>query len=209
MITSAMWNDALLMLVIMNPFAQTLYLSDLMGRTTTREFSSILLQGVLMTFAICLVCAFFGRWILFELFQVSLPTMRVFGGLINLQLSYSYIMHGPEGVKLFSGNITEIAQQIAMPIMVGAGVVWISMRIGETHTPPVTIAIIGAVLAVNAAIILGYRSVFQVVTGRMERILTKYFGVVMRFNALLIGALSVQMILGGIMEFLALPKHST
>jgi small neutral amino acid transporter SnatA (MarC family) len=206
MISPAAWNDVLLMLVIMNPFAQTLYLSELMTRTTTREFGSILLQGVLMTLFICLICAFFGRLILFNLFQVSLPTMRVFGGLINLVLAYRYVMHGPQGVKLFSGDVTEIAQQIAMPVMVGAGVVWISMRIGETHSPPVAAAIIATVLTINAAVVFGYRGVFQVVHGNVERMLVKYFGVVMRFNALLIGALSVQMILGGITEFLALPR---
>lgn len=207
MITPTVWSDAVLMLVIMNPFAQTLYLSELMNRTTLREFSGILLQGVTMTFVLCLVCAFFGRLILFEMFQVSLPTMQVFGGLINLQLAHSYIMHGPEGVKLFSGDITEIAQKITMPIMVGAGVVWICMRVGETHPPVPVIAIIGSVLAVNATIILGYRTIFSLVSGRLERMLRKYFGVVMRFNALLIGALSVQMILGGITEFLAIPRE--
>lgn len=204
MISQAMWNDALLMLVIMNPFAQTLYLSELMNRTTAREFGSILMQGAMLTFFLCLICAFFGRLILFQLFQVSLPTMSVFGGLVNLQLAYSYVMHGPEGVKLFSGNITDVAQQVAMPIMVGAGVVWISMRIGETHPPAATIAIIGSVLTVNCGIILGYRGIFQVVSGTLEKMLIKYFGIVMRFNALLIGALSVQMILGGIAEYLAL-----
>lgn len=204
--SAAAWSDVLLMLVIINPFAQTLYLSELMKRTSLREFGSILLQGVMMTLLICLICAFFGRLILFELFQVTLPTMRVFGGLINLVLAYRYVMHGPEGVRLFSGDVTEIAQQIAMPIMVGAGVVWISMRIGETHSPPVAAIIITMVLAINTAIVLGYRGIFHVVQGNLERLLVKYFGVVMRFNALLIGALSVQMILGGITEFLETPR---
>jgi small neutral amino acid transporter SnatA (MarC family) len=199
-------NDMLLMLVIMNPFAQTLYLSELMNRTSVREFSAILLQGVLMTFIICLTCAFLGRFLLFQVFQVTLPAMRVFGGLINLQLSYSYVMKGPAGVKLFSGDITEIAQQIAMPIMVGAGVVWISMRIGETHAPAATVTIIGAALAINTTMILTYRLLFSMVHGKPEKLLVKYFGVAMRFNALLIGALSVQMILGGTTEFLAEQK---
>lgn len=197
-------RDGLLMLVIMNPFAQMLYLSQLMNETSPREFGRILLQATIITFAICLGCALLGTLILFTLFQVTLPAMRVFGGLINLHLAYSYIMKGPAGVKLFSGNITELAQQIAMPVMVGAGVVWVSMRIGEVHPPPITAAIIAAVLVINGGLVHGYQMIFKRSTGRVEQALLKYFGVAMRFNALLIGALSVQMILGGAEQFIAM-----
>ena len=201
-VTPAILSDALLMLVIMNPFAQMLYLSDLMNRTSTREFGLILTQGVLMTFAICLTCAFLGQLILFRIFQISLPELRVFGGLVNLHLTYSYVMRGPEGIKLFSGSITEVAQQIAMPIMVGAGVVWICMRIGERHHPVVTVAVIGTIVTTNGLLIFGYQQLFRKVTGRLEQLLIKYFGIAMRFTALLVGALSIQMILSGIAEFL-------
>ena len=198
-----MSNDLVLMLVIMNPFAQTLYLSKLMSETTWRQFGGIYLQGTLLTYVICLLCAYLGEFVIFTVFQVTLPAMRVFGGLINLQLAYSYVMKGPEGVKLVQGNITEMAQQIALPIMVGAGVVWISMRIGRIYAPLEAAMIIGAALAINFGFVFGYQVLSQSARGRLKLLLAKYFGVAMRFNALLIGAVSVQMILGGIREFMA------
>lgn len=197
-----MVQDGLLMLVIMNPFAQTLYLSKLMQDTAPREFSRIYFDATLLTLGICLLCAYAGEWVIFTVFQVTLPAMRVFGGLINLQLSYSYVMQGPEGIRLFRGDVSQLAQQIALPIMVGAGVVWVSMRIGRLHTPADTAIIISLVLAINYAIVLLYHVLFSRVHGRFEISLVKYFGVAMRLNALLIGALSVQMILGGIHEFM-------
>lgn len=200
-----MLNDGLLMLVIINPFAQMLYLSNLMNQVSTREFGAIFLQGSLLTLTICLLCAFLGEFILFKMFQVSLPAMRIFGGLVNLTLSYSYVMKGPEGIKLFHGDITQLAQQIALPVMVGAGVVWVSMRIGQTHTPPATVLIIASALLINGLMVLGYQAIFNNVHGRIEMLLVKYFGVAMRFNALLIGAVSIEMILGGIRDYMALP----
>ena len=126
-----MLDDFLLMLVIMNPFAQTLYLSTLMQQTDGRTFSRVLFEGGVFTLFICLLCATAGEFLLFRMFQVTLPAMRVFGGLINLQLAWSYVLKGPTGVKLFRGDVAELAQQIAMPVMVGAGVVWVSIRIGR------------------------------------------------------------------------------
>ena len=198
-----MIQDGLLMLVIINPFAQMLYLTNLMNETSTRDFGRIYLEGSLITFVICLICAYLGDRVIFEMFGVTLPSMRVFGGLINLQLSYSYIMRGPEGIKLFKGDINELAQQIALPVMVGAGVVWVSMRMGRLYNPLVVAAIFAIVLAVNFVCVLGYQALFKRVRGRLELLLVKYFGVAMRFNALLVGALSVDMILGGIREFMS------
>lgn len=203
-----MLNDALLMLVIVNPFAQMLYLSNLMNQTTTREFTGIFIQGTIMTMLICLLVAFVGEILLFRIFQVSLPAMRIFGGLINLQLTHAYIMGGPEGIKLFRGDVTHLAQQIALPIMVGAGVVWVSMRIGEAHPPPLVIAIICSVLLLNAVLVLGYQMAFKNARGSGETLLVKYFGIAMRFNALLIGAVSIEMIIGGIREFMLMPPPS-
>jgi dolichyl-phosphate-mannose--protein O-mannosyl transferase len=98
---------------------------------------------------------------------------------------------------------TRIWSDTESAFLVGAGVVWISMRIGEVHPPWATVLIIGTVLAINGGLVHGYQWIFKRSTGRVEQALVRYFGVAMRFNALLIGALSVQMILGGITEFLA------
>ena len=197
-------DDTLLMLVIINPFAQMVYLSRLIEDTTPKQFANIYGQGIAMTLGVCLLCAFVGEFVLFKVFQITLPAMRVFGGLINLQLAYSYVMKGPEGIKLFRGDITQLAQQIALPVMVGAGVVWVSIRIGKSHPPLATAGIIFAAIAINGAAVLLYQLLLNRVKGRLRTAVIKYFGMAMRLNAMLIGAVSIQMILGGALEFIAL-----
>lgn len=198
-----MLNSFLLLLVIMNPFAQTLFLSKLMDEVDGRDFRRILLDGGFLTMLICLACAFLGEMLLFDVFQVTLPALRVFGGLINLQLAWNYVLKGPTGVKLFQGDVTELAQDIALPIMVGAGVVWASIRIGRIHPWPTASLIICGGVMFNCLLIEIYRLVIDQSKKRAETVVRKYVGIAMRFNALLIGAVSVQMILGGTMEFFA------
>src|SRR5690606_21104868 len=133
---------------------------------------------------------------------VHLASMRVFGGLINLQLAWMYVMKGPEGVKLFSGSVSELAQQIALPIMIGAGVIWVSMRIGRVHTPPAAAVIIFGALAVNMLAILFYQYLLTATSGPWGLAVVKYLGMAMRLNALIVGAISIEMILGGVLEFI-------
>ena len=194
-------DDALLMLVIVNPFAQMVYLADLMSDSTPMRFRAIILMASLLTFIICFLFALVGETLLFDVFQVSLPAMRIFGGLIIFGVAYSYIVSGPQGLRLFRGDVSEIAQQVALPLMVGPGVIWIAIRIGKTHMTPEAALIIGGVLAVNLGALLAYHWFYTRARGRFELALIKYFAMLMRLNALLIGAVAVEMVLSGLSQY--------
>jgi len=94
------------------------YLCGLINDTEKHEFRLIFRRATYLTFVISVVCAFWGETILFRLFQVELATMRIFGGMITLNLGFLYVMKGPNGLKLFSGDVSELAQQIALPVVV-------------------------------------------------------------------------------------------
>ncbi len=204
MFENSLVRDALLFLVILNPFAQMLYLSSLIDDTSKSDFRRIILSATGMTFAIYFICSLVGDIVIFRFFQVSLPSMRIFGGIITLYLAFSYIMKGSEGLKLFRGNITELAQQITMPVMVGAGGVWISMKMGTVHAPWQTGFAIAGVLLINLSCILGFQAVYKNTQSKTSLLIKKYFGIAMRFNAMLIGAVGVEMVIGGIVEYVTM-----
>jgi small neutral amino acid transporter SnatA (MarC family) len=204
--TDPIVREGLLMLVILNPFAQMVYLANLIADTATWEFRRIFIYASVLTAVICVIFALAGEFLLSHVFQVSLPAMQIFGGLVILGVAYTYIVRGPEGLRLFRGDITEIAQQVALPIMVGPGLIWMSIRVGHDFSPPTALAIIAAVLIVNAACVLAYQWFYKMARGPIEVALIKYFSIAMRLNALLIGAVSVQMILSGVTEYLAGPS---
>ncbi|MBN1517496.1 MarC family protein [Candidatus Sumerlaeota bacterium] len=190
--------DLILMLVILNPFAQMLYLSGLMSEAEAKTFRSIFFQASILTLAICVLFALCGEMVLSRVFQIELPALQIFGGLIILTVAYKYILSGSEGVPLFKGEYSEIAQQITLPLHVGPGLLWICILIGERHDAPIATLIIIAGIVLNAAMVLLYHHVFKHARRRMELALLKYFAIAMRLNALLIGAVSVQMIIEGV-----------
>ncbi|MFH0882299.1 MAG: MarC family protein [bacterium] len=131
-----MVRETLLLLVMLNPFATMLYLTNLMQERSRREFSGIYLRASLFTLIILWVFAITCTFILDTLFQVSLPAVRIFGGITIFMSACTYIMHGPEGIKLFKGDITTIAQHIVLPFLVGPGALWVSRSALERSLVP-------------------------------------------------------------------------
>jgi len=198
-----MIRDSLLLLVMLNPFATMLYLTELMRERSTKEFSGIYLRASIFTFVILVLFAITGDFILDSVFQVGLPAVRIFGGITIFMAAYTYLMHGPEGIKLFKGDVTTIAQRITLPFLVGPGSIWVSIHIGRTHSLPTSFLLIFIPVLINALGVAIYLLMIKSATRRrtVTRILN-YFEMAMRLNALLIGAVSVQMILSGIRDFL-------
>ena len=84
-------DQFLLMLVMINPFAQVLYLSELMNELSFKDFVRVHWRATLISVAIFLIFAFFGRTLLQHVFQVQLASLQVFGGIIMLFIAFRYI----------------------------------------------------------------------------------------------------------------------
>ncbi|MFH1676495.1 MAG: MarC family protein [bacterium] len=205
-----MLQDVLLLLVIINPFGQMVYLSELMTKSPTRVFLRIYFSATILGIIVCLTFAWLGEIILFDIFQISLAAMRIFGGLIILSVAFTYIRHGPNGVRLFRGEVTEVAQRIALPLMVGPGVIWMSIKIGNSYFFGIAALIICGALIFNDILVLTYFRVIKTAKRPLELAMVKYFAIAMRLNAFMMGAVSVDMILKGISEYYlnlaAIPK---
>jgi len=156
--------------VISNAIAQIVSLSELINQASVSEFRQIILRANLMAFTIFLFCAYAGKLILFQDFQISLDSMRIFGGVVTVYLAFNSIVKGPEGMKLFRGDVTELAQQITLPVMVGAGGVWASIKVGGSHGPITAAFCIAPVLLVNMILMLGYHRFYKTAKGRFELI---------------------------------------
>lgn len=198
-----MVRDTLLLLVMLNPFATMLFLTAMMQERSTREFLAIFTKASLFTLLILIAFALTGDFVLAEIFQVSLPAVRIFGGMTIGMAAFTYIMQGPEGLKLFRGDITTVAQNIALPFLVGPGAIWVSISIGSTHPVWASSSIIIIALAINFLSMMIYNLMIN--RARDHQVLTRilsYFQMLMRLNALLIGAVAVQMILAGIKAFM-------
>ena len=86
--------------------------------------------------------------------------------------------------------------------MVGPGMLWASILMGETYGVPIASTMIAGVLAVNIAFVFGAHALFRRSDDNRETAFTKYFAMLMRMMALFVGAVGVEMVVGGIQDLL-------
>lgn len=194
-------QEFLLMLVILNPFAQTLYLSELMQRLRPKEFVGVHFRATMLSYGVFILMAVSGDFLMTTVFQVRLASMQIFGGLIMLYIAYRYVTQGAGSNLLFRGDISELAPQISLPYMVGPGTIWVALLIGREYSVPFAFGIIAAVLAVNFVVLVAYHLATDRLSIVSETMLGKYFAILMRTNALFIGGVAVEMIVSGIESY--------
>ena len=184
--------------VILNPFSQVLFLWELMRSMTWREFMAVYGRASLLSFGVYALFALTGDYIFVEVFQVRTDAFRIFGGLIVFIISLRYFTQGGGSAQFFRGEATELATSISIPFMVGPATIWVSILIGRNMTTPLDILLIAVVLLLNFAIVCVAQRVLAKVGENRESLLGAYFTILMRTNALFIGAIGIEMILAGL-----------
>jgi multiple antibiotic resistance protein len=184
--------------VILNPFSQILFLWGLMTSMSWREFAGIYARASLLSFGVYALFALTGDMLFREVFQVRVDAFRIFGGLIVFIISLRYFTQGGGSAQFFQGKATELATSISIPFMVGPATIWVSMEIGRTLAAPMDVLLIGAVLAVNFVIVTVAQRFLSRMKSNRESLVGAYFTILMRTNALFIGAIGIEMILAGL-----------
>lgn len=184
--------------VILNPFSQVLFLWGLMTSMSWREFAGIYARASLLSFGVYALFALTGDMLFREVFQVRVDAFRIFGGLIVFIISLRYFTQGGGSAQFFQGKATELATSISIPFMVGPATIWVSMEIGRTLAAPMDVLLIGAVLAVNFLIVTVAQRFLSRMNSNRESLVGAYFTILMRTNALFIGAIGIEMILAGL-----------
>jgi multiple antibiotic resistance protein len=184
--------------VILNPFSQALFLWDLMRTMTWREFAAVYGRASLLSFGVYALFALTGDYVFVEVFRIRPDAFRIFGGLIVFIVSIRYFTQGGGSAQFFRGEATELATSISIPFMVGPATIWVSILIGRNVPTPLDVLLIAAVLAVNFAIVCLAQRVLSNVGQNRESLLGAYLTILMRTNALFIGAIGIEMILAGL-----------
>ena len=170
----------IMMLVILDPFSQVLYLRELMNELSFREFAGVHVRATLLSLGVFVVV---GGPVLRNIFQVRLGSLQVLGGLINLFIAYRYIAVGP-------------------------GTIWLSILMGLTYPWYEGVGLVTGVILANMIIVLGAKISFTRLEAQSETMLGKYCSIRMRTMALFMGAIGVEMIFNGIEQALIAPMKS-
>lgn len=190
----------LLMLILLNPFSQVLYLRELFERMTFGEFFRVHWRATIMSALILFVFVISGDFLLQQVFQIHLGSLRAFGGLVTLYVAYR-IMSGGEGSNiLFQGDIEDLAPHITLPYMVGPGMIWVAILMGRVYHFSEGLLMVVGVLAINMAVVLTFGAVFHSVGPDWRIRMTKYLAILMRVMAFFVGAVGVEMVFTGVQD---------
>ncbi len=162
------------------------------------EFARVHFRASLLSFGVLALFVVAGDFILKDVFQVRLESLQIFGGLVILYIAYRYVAVGPGSNRLFRGEITDLAPNISLPYMVGPGTIWMSILIGRNFHWWVGLPMVAGVLALNLVFVVLVQRRYGRFAAHRETLVGKYFAILMRTNALFIGAIAMEMILTGL-----------
>ena len=188
-------------LVIQDPLGAIPIFLSLTSRQSTDERKRSAREATLVSLAVILVFAIFGRYIL-KFLGISVPALQTSGGLLLLLVALELLTDkadespDPEAVTANAALVP-----LGTPLLAGPGAIVAAMVAVESAASPVAgwTSVTAAMIATHVVIWLTLR--FSVALHRFLgdsaiRVLTRIFG-------LLLAAIAVQMIADGVLAYIA------
>jgi len=155
-------------LVLLNPFALFIYLRNVMDELSRKDFLIVLLNSSLMSLTIFIIFATFAL---------------------------SFIVQGKRSFITLKGSLDDLASEIALPFMVGAATVSLSVIIGEALSGPNTVFILSASIVINYFTIWMLMKVrYDFLKKKSRLAFDKSLIILLRLNGFFVGAIGVDMI---------------
>jgi multiple antibiotic resistance protein len=186
-------------LVMLNPFALFLYLEPVRKDLSHKDYVRVILKATVISFFVIMLFFFLGETIFDKVFQIDFESFRIFGGIIIFSYAYFYIVKGQKALIVIKETLDDLASEIALPFMVGAGAISLSVLVSYRHSTKQGLLIHVIVFALNFLILFVLKKFRDTLEGRKLRIAyDKNIEVLLRLNGFFIGAIGINMMLTGI-----------
>lgn len=186
-------------LVMLNPFALFLYLEPIRKDLSHRDFMMVIFKASLISFSVCLIFFLTGDLFFRRIFQIDFESFRIFGGIIIFSYAYFYIVKGQKALIIIKENLDDLASEIALPFMVGAGSISLSILLAHDHSYAIgSISLVG-IFCLNFLVIFLLKKLRDSIEKKKFRTaFDKNMEVLLRLNGFFIGAIGINMVLMGI-----------
>lgn len=184
---------------LLNPFLMSVYMIGMIRNTDAKVFSKALIQGCLIAFIVFILFAWSGESIFSRYLNVRFESFQIFGGLIFLVIGYRYVFQGAETIGEMRGAPEHLAGTIAMPFMIGPGTISAAVVTGISVPFSGAVAVIAITLMLTCSILILMKFAHDHLRYKHAKYIDRYFDIVGRLSALLIGTIAVDMIVNGIM----------
>ncbi|MDH2610029.1 MarC family protein [Acinetobacter baumannii] len=183
---------------LLNPFLMSIYMIGLIRHTETRVFNKALIQGSLIAYVVFLLFAWGGEAIFNRYLNVRFESFLIFGGLIFLVIGYRYVFQGADTIGEMRGAPEHLAGTVAMPFMIGPGTISAAVVKGMSMSLLEAAIVIALVLFVSCSVLIAMKFSHDHLRYSHAKYIDRYFDIVGRLAALLIGTIAVDMIVNGV-----------
>jgi multiple antibiotic resistance protein len=185
--------------VMINPVALFLYLQPIMLELDHKEFRKLLFKASLTSFSIYLLFFLLGDVIFTEVFQINFEAFRIFGGIVLFSFAYFYIVKGQKAMLKIKENLDDLANEIALPFMVGAGTISLSILMKEQLDYTLGISNLILAVIISYLVVMGLKFTRDKLKKEKFRIaFDKNMEIVVRLNGFFVGAIGINMMHTGI-----------
>ena len=194
-----MFSTIIAFLVMLNPFALFLYLEPVRQDLSYKKFLKVILKASVISFIICLIFFYIGNLIFQKIFQINFESFRIFGGIIIFSFAYQFIVIGQKALITMKEDLDNLASEIALPFMVGAGTISLSILLSQKMEPLFGTIILIIIFSVNFLSLVFLTKFRKMIDKKKFKIaFDKNMEILLRLNGFFIGAIGVDMILTGI-----------
>jgi multiple antibiotic resistance protein len=195
---SQILESAVLLFVILNPFALSVYLIDIFRGNSLQTVASIVIRAAFISGSVFGVFAYTGEAVFTQVLQVRFAAFQVFGGLLFLLVALRFMLSGSATLVTLRGEPGQVAGAVAMPFMIGPGTVSAATMAGLRLPPLAAAAAILAGVASTAALLLVFKLLFDYIGARNAPLTERYVQLASRISAMAMGAIAVEMTMKGI-----------
>lgn len=191
-------------LVMLNPFALFLYLKPVMKDLSDADFRTVFLKASTISFFIFLVLLLFGDIVFQRIFRINFESFRIFGGIVLFSFAYIFIVQGKKAFIQIKGDLHDLASEIALPFMVGAGTISLTIVMSEQLELWQGVVSLVLIMLINFVIIMGMKQIRRGMRSkRVQTAFDKNMELLLRINGFFLGAIGVDMVVAGISNLIA------
>jgi multiple antibiotic resistance protein len=195
-----MWNEIIPILVMMNPIGLFLYLAPIRKQLSRHNFIKVLFKASLISFSILFLFFLTGNFLFEEVFRIHFESFRIFGGIVIFSFSYLFIVKGKKAFIHMKEDLDDLASEIALPFMVGAGTISLTVLLSYKTTMFMGTMILLIAMGLAFLIIL-LLNLFRekIPLHKFKVAFDKNMEVLLRLNGFFIGAIGINMVITGIL----------
>jgi multiple antibiotic resistance protein len=186
-------------LVMLNPFALFLYLKPVMQSLSSQDFNRVFIKASIISFCIFLVFLLFGDYVFTSIFRIRFDSFRIFGGTVLFSFAWLFIVNGKKAFVQIRGDLHEMAAEIALPFMVGAGTISLATLMSKQLPTLYGFLALLIVMITNYGFIMGMKKLRSTIRHqRLKEAFDKIMELLLRVNGFFLGAIGIDMMMTGI-----------